>query len=105
MMEKEWVTVTPGSAEIEAGGSQKFTVKASVPNDASIGHYGAQIAFTDEVIPSQFRNEAIGIVLGNKEVAASVASAGAPTVRRILPGTSEKFYVPKTLLKQKAIMG
>ncbi len=54
MMEKEWITVTPGSAEIEAGGSRKFTVKASVPKDASIGYYGAQIAFTDEVIPTPY---------------------------------------------------
>ncbi len=51
-----------------------------------------------EAIPSQFRNEVIGIALGNQEVAASTASAGIPTVRRILPGTSEKFYAPKTLL-------
>lgn len=51
-----------------------------------------------EAIPSQYRNEAIGIAIGNQEVAASTASAGIPTVRRILPGTSEKFYAPKTLL-------
>ena len=51
-----------------------------------------------EAIPSQYRNEAIGIALGNQEVTASTASAGIPTVRRILPGTSEKFYAPKTLL-------
>ncbi len=51
-----------------------------------------------EAIPSQYRNEAIGIALGNQEVAASTANAGIPTVRRILPGTSEKFYAPKTLL-------
>ncbi len=54
MMEKEWVTVTPDSAEIEAGGSSKFTVKASIPKDASIGYYSAQVAFTDEVIPTPY---------------------------------------------------
>ncbi len=51
-----------------------------------------------EAIPSQYRNDAIAIAIGNQEVAASVAGAGAPTVRRILPKTSERFYAPKTLL-------
>ncbi|KCZ71770.1 hypothetical protein ANME2D_01825 [Candidatus Methanoperedens nitroreducens] len=51
MIEKEWITVTPDSADIGAEDSQKFTVKASIPKDASIGYYSAQIAFTDEVIP------------------------------------------------------
>lgn len=51
-----------------------------------------------EAIPFQYRNEVISVALGNQEVAASVANAGAPTVRRILPKTSEKFYAPKTLL-------
>ncbi|MCX9009502.1 MAG: hypothetical protein OIN66_00125 [Candidatus Methanoperedens sp.] len=51
-----------------------------------------------EAIPFQYRNEVIGIALGNQEVAASVASGGAPTVRRVLPKTSEKFYAPRTLL-------
>ncbi|MDW7727206.1 MAG: hypothetical protein SCH70_08900 [Candidatus Methanoperedens sp.] len=49
-----------------------------------------------EAIPQAYSNEAIGIALSNQEVAASVT--GVPTVRRILPGTSEKFYAPKTLL-------
>ncbi len=51
-----------------------------------------------EAIPSQYRNDAIAIALGKQEVAASVTNAGAPTVRRILPKTSERFYAPKTLL-------
>ncbi len=51
-----------------------------------------------EAISSQYRSEAIGIALGNQEIAASVINAGVPTVRRILPRTSEKFYAPKTLL-------
>ncbi len=50
-----------------------------------------------EAIPFQYRDDAIGIALGNQEVAASAAT-GAPTVRRILPKTSQKFYAPKTLL-------
>ncbi len=51
-----------------------------------------------EAIPSQYRSEAISIALGNQEIAASVTGAGAPTVRRILPKTSLKFYAPKTLM-------
>ncbi len=54
MVDKEWITVTPGSAEIPAGSSQKFSIKASVPNDASIGNSGLQIAFTDEVMPTPY---------------------------------------------------
>ena len=54
MMEKEWVAVTPASAEIPAGGSQKFAVKVSVPEDASIGYYNTQVIFTDEEIPSPY---------------------------------------------------
>ncbi len=51
-----------------------------------------------ETIPYQYRNEAINTALGNQEVASSVINSGAPSVRRILPKTSEKFYAPKTLL-------
>lgn len=50
----EWITVTPESAEIPAGGSQKFTVKVAVPGDASIGNSGVQIAFTDETMPASY---------------------------------------------------
>ncbi len=53
-MDKDWVAVTPQSAEISAGGSQTFTIKTSVPKDASLGSYNAQIAFTSEVIPSSY---------------------------------------------------
>ncbi len=53
-VDKEWITVTPATADIPAGGSQKFTIKASVPQDASIGNTGLQIAFTDEVIPTPY---------------------------------------------------
>ncbi len=49
-----WITVTPTSAEIPAGGSQKFTVKAEVPKDASIGSSSLQIAFTNETIPTPY---------------------------------------------------
>ncbi|VVB86258.1 Uncharacterised protein [uncultured archaeon] len=54
IMDKEWITVTPASADIPSEGSQKFTLKASVPKDASAGFYNAQVAFTDEEIPSPY---------------------------------------------------
>ncbi len=51
-----------------------------------------------EAIPQIYRSEAISIALGNQEIATSMVNPGNPTVRRILPRTSEKFYAPKTLL-------
>jgi len=54
VMENEWITVTPEAADIQPDGIQKFTVKASIPKDASICYYNAQVAFTDEVIPTPF---------------------------------------------------
>ncbi|NJD75921.1 MAG: hypothetical protein FIB08_02320 [Candidatus Methanoperedens sp.] len=54
MMEKEWITITPDSVEIPEGASQKFTIKTSIPKDASRGYYNAQIAFTDDVMPNPY---------------------------------------------------
>ncbi|MDD5617175.1 MAG: hypothetical protein PHH85_13350 [Candidatus Methanoperedens sp.] len=54
VMEKEWVTVTPASSEIPAGGSQNFVIKAAIPADASVGYYNAMVAFTDETIPTPY---------------------------------------------------
>jgi len=51
-----------------------------------------------EAVPQMFRNEAIGIALSDKDLAASIRNSGEPSVKRILPKTSEKFYTPKTLL-------
>lgn len=51
-----------------------------------------------EAVPQVFRNEAIGITLTDKDLAASIRNSGEPSVKRILPKTSEKFYAPKTLL-------
>ncbi len=54
MVNTEWITVTPASAAIPAGDNQKFTIKATIPKDASIGGSGLQIAFTDEVMPAPY---------------------------------------------------
>ena len=51
-----------------------------------------------EAVPQIFRNEAIGIALNDKDLATSIRNSGEPSVKRILPKTSEKFYAPKTLL-------
>jgi len=55
-VDPEWIKVTPDSAEIPAGGSQKFTIKVTVPTDASIGYSSVQIAFTDEIMPAPYPN-------------------------------------------------
>lgn len=54
LMEKEWIIVSPANIEIPAGGSQKFAIKVVIPADASIGYYNANIAFTDEKIPTPY---------------------------------------------------
>jgi len=51
-----------------------------------------------EAVPQMFRNEAIGIALNDKDLATSIRNSGEPSVKRILPKTSEKFYAPKILL-------
>ena len=51
-----------------------------------------------EAIPATYRNDAIGIALTDRDLATSVSNLGVPSVKRILPKTSEKFYLPKTLL-------
>jgi hypothetical protein len=51
-----------------------------------------------EAIPPMYRNEAIGIALQNQTLASSIANSGNPSVKRIMPQTSEKYYAPKTLL-------
>lgn len=54
LIDKEWITISPASIEIPAGGSQKFAIKVVIPADASIGNYNANIAFTDEKIPTPY---------------------------------------------------
>jgi len=53
-VDPEWISVKPGSVEIPAGGSQKFTIKVSVPSDAASGNSGVQIAFTNETMPMPY---------------------------------------------------
>jgi len=54
LMDNEWITVSPANIDIPAGESQKFTIKVVIPADASIGYYNANIAFTDEKMPTPY---------------------------------------------------
>ena len=53
-LEEEWITVKPGSAEIKAGEEQEYTVTVKIPEDAEIGHYSAQIVFTNDTMPTPY---------------------------------------------------
>ena len=60
-----------------------------------------RVGYLLEAIPEAVRSEAIGIAMQNENIAAALGSGantyGTPSVKRILPGTAEKFYEPKTL--------
>ncbi len=49
-MKEEWITIEPGSAEIESEEVQEYTVTVKIPEDAEIGDYGTQIVFTNDTI-------------------------------------------------------
>ncbi len=51
-----------------------------------------------EAVPASYRNEAIRIALNNRELTGSIQNSAVPTVKRILPKISQKFYAQKTLL-------
>jgi hypothetical protein len=52
-----------------------------------------------EAIPESTRQDAIGIAMQDPGIAGVLSGdAGTPTVRRILPETTEKFYAAKTCL-------
>ena len=53
-VEEDWITVEPGSAELKAGGEQEYTVTVKIPEDAEIGHYSAQIVFTNDTFPTPY---------------------------------------------------
>ncbi len=53
-LEKEWITIEPGSAELKSGEEREFTVKVRIPGDAEIGQYSTQIVFTNDTIPMPY---------------------------------------------------
>ena len=54
VLDRSWVVITPATADVPAGGSAKFTVKALVPTDALRVSYNSLIVFTDEQYPSPY---------------------------------------------------
>ncbi len=109
-----WTEITPYMTEYDAvnlsaspeGGGLHLRVTATTkdsdkPDIYDFVYENSELLPTGyllEAIPPAYINEAIDTALGNQTVAASVTNSGNPTVRRILPMTSEKFYEPKTLL-------
>lgn len=53
-LEEGWITVEPDSAEIKAGEEQEYTVRVEIPENAEIGHYNAQVVFTDDTISTPY---------------------------------------------------
>ncbi len=91
------VSTMSGGLRLKVIAAAKDTDKPDIYDFVYDGRDLLLTGYLLEAIPFQYRNDVIGIAFGNQEVASSVANAGAPTVRRILPKTSEKFYTPKML--------
>jgi hypothetical protein len=47
MLDEDWVTISPAKAELKTGEKQEFTIKVSVPEDAELDHYDANVFFSD----------------------------------------------------------
>jgi len=59
----------------------------------------ARTGYLLEAIPESVRQDAIGIAMQDPGIAGALSDgAGVPTVKRILPETTEKFYAAKTCL-------
>lgn len=54
IFEESWVTVTPAGKDLEPEAKQEFTIEVNIPEDADIGNYGAEIAFTDDVMQTPY---------------------------------------------------
>ena len=54
ILDEAWVTITPVSAELEPDTEEEFTIEIEIPDDADRGHYGVQIAFTDDVMQTPY---------------------------------------------------
>ncbi|MCW3128633.1 MAG: hypothetical protein N2V75_00780, partial [Methanophagales archaeon] len=53
-LEEDWITVEPDSAEIKADEEQEYIVTVKIPEDAEIGHYSAQVVFTNDTMPTPY---------------------------------------------------
>ncbi|MEA1943940.1 MAG: hypothetical protein U9N07_01145 [Euryarchaeota archaeon] len=54
ILDEAWVTITPVSAELGHDSEEEFTIEIEIPDDADRGHYGVQIAFTDDVMQTPY---------------------------------------------------
>ena len=54
VFDEDWITITPASAELGPDDEVEFTISVSIPDDAERGHYGLQVAFTDDVMPTPY---------------------------------------------------
>ena len=53
--DKDWITITPASAELGPdGGEEKFTIAVAVPDGADLGYHDLRIAFTDDAKPEPY---------------------------------------------------
>jgi hypothetical protein len=84
-----------------------FSDACEYPDVYDFTYYGAskqlvQNRYVLGAIPPNERAMAISVALQNEEAAnlmrANSLETVTPTVRRVLPETAEKFYLPKTLL-------
>lgn len=84
-----------------------FSDACEYPDVYDFTYYGAskqlvQNRYVLEAIPPSERAKAISVALQNEEAAnlmrTNSLESVTPTVRRVLPETAEKFYLPKTLL-------
>lgn len=46
VLDAEWVTFSPANVEMKSGDKQEFTIKVSVPKDAELAHYTANVLFS-----------------------------------------------------------
>lgn len=54
LFEENWITITPASADIAPDSKKEFTIEVNIPADADTGHYGTQVAFTNDMIPTLY---------------------------------------------------
>jgi len=98
--------VTVSVTEKDEDGAMHFRVSATSPTCRYPDLYDfayrnrelIQTGYLLEAIPETTRQDAIGIAMQHPEIADALSGAGVPTVKRILPETSAKFYVAKTCL-------
>lgn len=57
-IDKNWVKISPASANVAPGSKQKFDVEISIPKETQGGEYRSDVAFTDDLVPgsTQYAN-------------------------------------------------